>query len=859
MLTRNEQWQRARELFDTVVELETGARKLFLDKACAGDTELRGEVLSLLEADKAESFIERPAYEVAAELFAGEEDDDRAINRRFGAYRIIREIGRGGMGAVYLAERADDEYQKRVAIKIIKRGMDTDHVLRRFRNERQILAQLEHPNIARLIDGGMTEDGLPYFVMEYVEGQALNDYADSQHLSTIQRLDLFRTICSAVAYAHQNLIIHRDLKPSNILVTADGAPKLLDFGIAKLLHHGEELTPEMLTMTGLRVMTPEYASPEQMRGERVTMATDVYSLGVVLYELLTGVHPFRRKKLRPDELARVICEEEPERPSRAISDRGVQNAESKDNPQSEIRNAKFLRGDLDNIILVAMRKEPQRRYSSVGQFSEDIRRHLEGLPVRAHKDTLAYRTTKFVQRNKIAAIAAAFIFLSLLAGISISVWQAFVAKEQARMAARERDKAHVEAAKAARVSSFMQNIFLLANQRFNSPGRNLKGSKLTAVDMLDEASKRIDTELADQPDVRAQLHHTIGDTYLTFQRFDAAEEHFRAALQLSREVYGERNPKVANDLYHLAATLGHKDELSEADKLYRQAIAMMRQTDAANANLPHMLRDYGGLRLLEYGDVETAEPLLRESLAIFKRKYGEEYVMVALLNGDLAEVALARNELDKAEAMYRDSLTRFNRLSASTDQNNRQSINHTNICLARIALKKGNYAEAETSLRGVLDGKDESGPDYDSLTLTCDAFLAQLHYRTGAYDKAEAEFKRVLEIERSILRADHRGMIEPLCALSEVLSKEGKTKEAVSRYDEASAIYDRRTGDPLKDAELKSLLGESLTALGRYAEAEPLLIESYDNLKVRLGEQNSFTIEARRRLNEFYEARGNKR
>ena len=306
-------------------------------------------------------------------------------------YRIIREIGRGGMGAVFLAERADDEYQHQVAIKLIKRGTDTDSVLRQFRNERQILAGFSHPNIARLLDGGTTESGLPYFVMEYVDGVSIDEYCKQHALSVRERLKLFREICAAVSYAHGRLVVHRDIKRSNILVTNDGTPKLLDFGIAKILQEGNE-PPQIATATGARLMTPEYASPEQLRGEPVTTVSDVYSLGIVLYELLTGQSPYASKASTPGDFAKVANELQPRKPSTAAGDRSRQ--------QSVISNPRVLKGDLDNIVLMALRKEPQRRYQSVDRLSEDIRRHLDQLPVLARKDTFGYRSSKFVRRNR---------------------------------------------------------------------------------------------------------------------------------------------------------------------------------------------------------------------------------------------------------------------------------------------------------------------------------------------------------------------------------------------------------------------------------------------------------------------------
>ncbi|HEX7313414.1 MAG TPA: protein kinase [Pyrinomonadaceae bacterium] len=390
-----ERWKQIEGVFDAAIDLEPAARDAYLDTACGGDAELRRQVeLLIRSSDAAGSFIEEPA--VAGRITEpGRLDDEPFIGRRVGSYRLVREIGRGGMGAVYLAVRADDEFQKRVAIKLVKRGMDTDFILRRFRQERQILASLDHPYIARLMDGGTTDDGLPFFVMEYIQGLTVNQFCDAHKLSTPERLRLFLKVCSAVAFAHHNLVIHRDLKPSNVLVMADGTPKLLDFGIAKLLN------PEMGARTidpttlAMRLMTPEYASPEQVRGETVTMVSDVYSLGVLLYDLLTGHRPYTLRNRTPEEMARVICEQEPERPSVAVNlievipTGGREPLEITPDSVSRVRDGSLeklrrqLSGSIDNIVLKALRKEPQRRYQSVEELSRDIEHYLEGRPVSA--------------------------------------------------------------------------------------------------------------------------------------------------------------------------------------------------------------------------------------------------------------------------------------------------------------------------------------------------------------------------------------------------------------------------------------------------------------------------------------------
>lgn len=436
-----DQWQKLRRLFESALERDPAQRASYLEEVCAADSELRGQIEALLKSHEEEDdFLE--AVAVPLDLLSGDYSEF-AEGDFIGPYCVLREIGHGGMGTVFLAARADDQYSKQVAIKVVKRGMDSTEIVNRFKQERQILANLEHPNIARLLDGGTTDSGLPYLVMEYVDGTAIDDYCDTRKLSTLERLNLFRVICAAVHYAHQNLVVHRDLKTSNILVTADGVPKLLDFGISKVL----DSAVVGATATVLRVMTPEYASPEQARGGPVTTATDCYSLGVILYELLTGHRPYRVDRLSLVEMERVICESQPRKPSTAVS----RNEEiitgdgavlitpqlvSEARADTPDRLQKRLTGDLDNIVLMALQKEPARRYASVQQFSEDIRRHLEGMPVSARKDTLGYRAGKFVRRHKTGTAAAVLTLLILLGGIIATTREARIARMERERAER---------------------------------------------------------------------------------------------------------------------------------------------------------------------------------------------------------------------------------------------------------------------------------------------------------------------------------------------------------------------------------------------------------------------------------------
>jgi len=441
-----EQWRKVRNLFEEALELEPSAQAEFLASKSDGDDEVRAQVTQMLrDHDEAADFLERPLG-INASAVALADESRQAAGRMIGPYRIVREVGRGGMSVVYLAERADDVYRKQVAVKLVWPGLMTSEIERRFRQERRILARLGHPNIASLFDGGVTEDGCQYVVMEYVEGEPITEFCDSRKLSITERLKLFQQICAAVQYAHDNLIVHRDLKPSNILVANDGTVKLLDFGIAKLLDPAllgiEEAPP---SQTGLQAMTPEYASPEQASGANITTASDVYSLGVVLYELLTGHRPYRIKGRTPSEAARVIGEQEAPLPS-AVVNRAVERAgddgqnritystqrisETREGRPERLRAR--LQGDLDDIVLKALRKEPQSRYHSAGDFSEDIARHLNGKPVLARKGTLIYLTTRYVRRHKVGVAAAGFVLLTLLGAIVYFVRQARVAEAQAR-------------------------------------------------------------------------------------------------------------------------------------------------------------------------------------------------------------------------------------------------------------------------------------------------------------------------------------------------------------------------------------------------------------------------------------------
>jgi len=776
------------------------------------------------------------------------------------------------MGVVYVGVRADETFEKRVAVKLIKRGMDTEEIVRRFEKERRILAGLDHPHIARILDGGTTAEDLPYFVMEHVDGLPILEYCDSRRLSTTERLKLFREICSAVAFAHQNLVVHRDLKPSNILVDSNGDVRLLDFGIAKLLTADDRGTQ---TVAGSRPMTPWYSSPEQIRGQTITTASDVYSLGVLLYELLVGRLPYRTTSRAPTEVEQAVCEEEPERPSLAamrpeplLKPEGApapsdpeERSATREGDSKKLRRR--LTGDLDTIVLLALQKDPRRRYASVEQLSEDIRRHLSGLPIRARKDTLLYRSGKFVRRHAFGvAAAAAFVLLALGATTYMAV--------QGRKIERERLKAE-------QTSAFLLGLFQ------SSDPREARGASLTVREILDRGAARIERELSNQPEVQATLMDTIGGVYrelglleparrmiekayqtrrrlfgpedlrvaeslhslgelnISAGDYVQAEARLRESLRLRSRVLGEKNRLVAESLHDLSAALFRKGDWPGSEVASRRALAIQRELlgerDLAVADSWSLL----GASLQSQGKYQEAEIALRKALDITRESPGLSHPNVTGYLNNLGTLMMAQGKFAEAAQFYRES-TEYWRRKVGEEHPDYAGV------LANLAAAldlAGKTEEAEPlSRRALAIRRRTLGDDHPDVAFSWNG-LATILRSKGDPRGAEEAVREALRIFRANLPPRHLLLSAPLLTLGWARSAAGQTKEGEGLLREALEIRSKnlKEGD-WRIAEAQSLLATSLSRQGRSQEAAALLAKSVPILQSKLGPSHRLTREA---------------
>jgi serine/threonine-protein kinase len=840
-------WQLIQEVFEQASALSAGERVAWVHERCGDDDRLRDLVLGLLERSlKGDAgFDERVDRAVAG---ASTIVDDVQPGELIGRYRVLRTLGRGGMAAVYLAERADEQFRQQVAVKLIGGRLPGDALARRFRAERQILANLNHPNIARLLDGGTTGQGVPYLVMEYVDGARLDHYCEQVGLGTTARLRLFQQVCSAVQYAHQNLVVHRDIKPSNILVTADGAPKLLDFGIAKLLD--TQRTGELEEQTRLheRLWTPGYASPEQMRGERVGTVTDVYSLGVLLYHLLTGQQPYALVGRTPEEFMQLVASLDPSRPSHVVG---------KASPAARAL-AKTLAGDLDNIVLRAMHREPERRYPSAAALAEDVQRYLENRPVEARPDALTYRLGKFARRNTASLAATALVTVSIIALVTFYTL---------RLAA-ERDVAERERAVAAAVSKFMSDVFQVANPSA------ARANTVTVREVLDAAVERIDTDLHTEPRLRTQLLISMGQAYNGLGLWDQSRQLLERAVEQERTSFGNSHLELSEALSSLA-TANHSlnrfdvsmEQYTEALKI-REALGLMHDADAAellNAIagtlralqkfdealayhgraettaraldpdqpriLGQVLQGYAMTYLLT-GDHLRAEQLARDSLELVRDAVNDHYSVYANSVHALAESLRRQYKLEESGRLQRELLkVQIDRLGPDSPIVARTWNN-----LSHVMRASGKYAEAEDALRHALAiyEKDPNENTFD-LAITYHN-LGGLQNEARQSTQALPSLQRALELKQQLggprgaqlvstlleISASRRELRDLQAAAAAFAQAESIAREAIPRTDKRYAhvlLEQARLALARKDA--AAAVAPARAALAYFDESDP--------------------------------------
>ena len=851
---QTDRWNQIEEIFQAALDCEPAQRSALLDSACGDDQELRVEVEALLHSHDQSPSIAASAFDDGMRLLEHQAERLRE-GQRIGPYLVIREIGRGGMGSVFLAARADDAFQKLVAIKIIRRGLDTDDILRRFRGERQILAKLDHPNITRLLDAGSTDDGLPYFVMEYIEGKPIDQYCDEHKLNITERLKLYQAICSAVGYAHQNLVIHRDIKPGNILVTKEGVPRLLDFGIAKLLAAEPETSDT--TQTIARRLTPEYASPEQLRGDAITTVSDVYSLGVLLYVLLTGRRPYRVPTRTFEELTNAVVSEEPERPSALvmhgenIGTAVIPESLSATREGTPERLRRRLRGDLDTIVLMALRKEPRRRYASPDRLSEDISRHLSNLPVIARRDTAGYRIAKFVRRHAAGVSAAALVSVILIAGIAITLWQVHVAREQ-------RDLARLEQAKADRIKLFLADMLSFSSPEYSSSNPT-KNRDAKVSDVLDQAAKQASSELADQPEVLAEVEGTIGGVYAGMGRFDQAETMLREARERTIRIYGHDSHQTAEVSGSLADALLANGKPTEADALFREDIDIERKLEAKGQgnpkNMAYVLAGYGSM--LDQRNDRTASQYLSEALKYTYVFAGKDRVFVAMIYNDLSNEAGYRGDPAERERYVRAALDEYNRLPPGVYVEKAVTLSN----LGALLISKGKYSEAEPLVREGLALRLKVFGNAHIGTAGAYHRLSDLLYRQGKYSEAEKAAQDAIDVYKRALQAPENNVLysNPILEMGMILDRLGNSRKAEAYMRQSLAIRTRLLPKGnLQISTAQQVLGEFLVGRKRFVEAEPLLLESYQSLEATTPANDPRRADASRVLYTLY-SKWNKR
>ncbi len=918
-------WNKVQKLFNEALSIDKSDRIAFLRERCRDDNDLFDEVISLLSADdEVHPVFDKPASELI--------NADRKLNfvgQQIGNYKLIEEIASGGMGTVFLAERCDGVFEQKVALKIIKPGLSTIPIIRRFQHERQILANLQHPNIAKLFDGGITSDSRPFFTMEYVDGIPIDEYCDRHKLTIKERLKLFTDVCNAVQYAHNNLVIHRDLKPSNILITNDGSIKLLDFGISKVLSAEDENNNlPTITQAELNLLTPEYSSPEQIRNSKISVSTDVYSLGLILYKLLTGkpAQEFTTKTFT--EYEKVVCEHIVSKPSTVVlKQTGEETVKSiseisKNRKTEPGKLKKNLSGDLDNICMKALRKEPERRYASVEMFAYDIERYLNDLPIRARKESFLYTSQKFIARHKTILAMALSLFI-IINGLII--YYTLQLKY-------ERDKATVEAQKAKHAALFLQDLFLVSDPS------EAKGETVTARELLDKGAKKLLGGFEDEPAIKSQLLNTIGKIYTDLGLYKQAQNIFlkirekqndsridketyieslinfgslyrikgeyklagevlTQALNKSKKLLGKDNPLLGDCYVNLGGLNYETGKYDRAGMYYDKAEKIFSKNfGSRNSKISEILYEKGVLEF-DKGNLDKSDSLYRKALKIKIKLNGEINTDVAAYQTALGQVLRHKGEFKEAGEFYKKSLNTRVKLLGKNHSDVASTLNH----LSRLYYNQSMFDKAEPFARKSLKIRlavfDETHPEVSASrsALACILFAkkqyeeAELLYRQAyqsslkklgdahpytpallgnlgrtlmeeyKYDEAEDDLVKSINMFKKIFSKEHVYIFGRTIWLADLYNRISKFKKAENLLrDQLRIVKNKPLENNWITAVAKSQLGYSLFKQSKNLEAEGLLVNGFNLLKKKKGKKNSETVKSLRRIIEFYKVKGRK-
>ncbi|MEP6999537.1 MAG: serine/threonine-protein kinase [bacterium] len=811
--------QRSRAVFECAADQPPASWHEIVTRESNGDDALRDEVLRLLSADRSESFH----LDLSSLSLGDSSEGEERIGDVVAQYRLTRVIGSGGMGTVYEGVREDGLFDQRVAVKLIRSQLGVSGMATRFRRERQILAALEHRNIARLLDGGATSRGEPYFIMEYVDGEHITDYCNARRLSIRDRMRLFVQVCAAVHHAHGKLIVHRDLKPANMLVADDGSVKLLDFGVAKLLG-AQDGAAAPTTHTVPRQLTPEYASPEQLRDEPASVASDVYSLGVVLYELAAGRRPFDTPSRSPFALLQAVENGAP-LPSVVATINAAEHA----GESSVARLRHRLSGEVDNIVGKALRADPGRRYESAEQLAEDIRRFLDGRAVLAQPDSVGYRTRKFISRHWISVAAAVVAVVALVGGTVVTATQAH--------------RLGIERAKTARVNGFLRQVLSSADTRWVKTTR----ARVTLSEVLDDAAARAGVDLAAEPAVEVAVRKVLGQTFASMSRYAPAKDQAIRALQLDMQLGASPVPDIAEDFRDLGlAQLGSGDSRA-ADTLFAAALRLC-ETHSQRADTAHVcahsLNDLGLARLAQH-NFASAESLLQQTLTIARQVVGPVHPAVALVLGELGDVRATMGDLAGAERWYRESLRMYTALEPRDFSERASSLGG----LALVLEATGRVTMAESLL--VVESRmvdNLEGPTHPDAGLNW-VHLGGVHRQMGDLKRAQSETDRGLAILEGRMPPSDRYYTKVQAYRALMLLASGRAAQADSLLEAVVVPARQRYGPTdLRVAELEAALGKTLLALRKPRDAERVLSNSYAAYSQHVGVTHPWTLATGRDL-----------